>query len=90
MQRLHQEDLVGHVLEQEPWEVLSFPAIAEQDEAFLIDSPIGRRWFKRKLGDALHPERETLQTLAGIRERMGDYNFSSQYQQSPIPLGAPW
>ena len=27
MQRLHQEDLVGHVLEQEPWEVVSFPAI---------------------------------------------------------------
>ena len=25
--------------------------------------------------------------LAGIRERMGEYNFSSQYQQNPIPLG---
>jgi len=87
MQRLHQEDLVGHVLEQEPWEVLSFPAIAEQDETFVIESLIGKRWFKRKLGEALHPERETLQTLAKIRERMGDYNFSSQYQQRPIPLG---
>ena len=41
MQRLHQEDLVGHVLEQEPWEVVSFPAIAEQDETFLIESPLG-------------------------------------------------
>jgi hypothetical protein len=29
MQRLHEDDLVGHVLAQEPWEVLSFPAIAE-------------------------------------------------------------
>src|SRR6266403_743043 len=27
MQRLHEDDLVGHVLAQEPWEVLSFPAI---------------------------------------------------------------
>src|SRR5229473_6461572 len=26
MQRLHQDDLVGHVLEQENWDVLSFPA----------------------------------------------------------------
>ena len=26
MQRLHQNDLVGHVLEQEDWEVLSFPS----------------------------------------------------------------
>src|SRR5271167_4807676 len=32
MQRLHEDDLVGHVLAQEPWEVLSFPAIAETDE----------------------------------------------------------
>ena len=29
MQRLHEDDLVGHVLAQEPWEVLRFPAIAE-------------------------------------------------------------
>ena len=87
MQRLHQEDLVGHVLEQEPWEVLSFPAIAEQDETFVIESPLGRRYFTRKVGEALHPERESLVTLANIRQRMGDYNFSSQYQQSPIPLG---
>src|SRR5215470_2393185 len=29
MQRLHEDDLVGHVLAQEEWEVLRFPAIAE-------------------------------------------------------------
>ena len=29
MQRLHEDDLVGHVLTQEPWEVVRFPAIAE-------------------------------------------------------------
>jgi hypothetical protein len=32
MQRLHEDDLVGHLLTQEPWEVISFPAIAEEDE----------------------------------------------------------
>jgi hypothetical protein len=31
MQRLHKNDLVGHVLEQEACEVVSFPAIAEED-----------------------------------------------------------
>jgi predicted phage terminase large subunit-like protein len=87
MQRLHQEDLVGHVLEQEDWDVLSFPAIAEQDEEFAIESPLGRRCFQRKEGDVLHPERETRQTLASIRLRTGEYNFSSQYQQNPIPPG---
>ena len=37
MQRLHQDDLVGHVMDQEDWEVLSFPAIAEEDEVHLIE-----------------------------------------------------
>ena len=31
MQRLHQDDLVGHVLDKEDWEVLSIPAIAPED-----------------------------------------------------------
>jgi hypothetical protein len=61
MQRLHQDDLVGHVLEQEPWEVLSFPAIAEEDEEFLIEGPFRKRLFKREVGEALHPEREPLE-----------------------------
>jgi hypothetical protein len=30
-QRLHEDDLVGHVLAQEQWEILRFPAIAEAD-----------------------------------------------------------
>ena len=36
MQRLHEDDLVGHVLAQEQWEVLSLPAIAEADEEIEI------------------------------------------------------
>src|SRR5437879_6099002 len=38
MQRLHEDDLVGHVLGQEPWEVVSFPAIAEADEVHEIET----------------------------------------------------
>src|SRR5712671_76036 len=87
MQRLHQDDLVGHVIEQEDWELLSFPAIAEADEIYQIDSPLGRRLFKRDAGDILHPERESASTLAHIRQTIGEYNFSAQYQQNPTPLG---
>ena len=87
MQRLHQDDLVGHVLEQEDWEILSFPAIAETDEVHHIISPLGRRVFKREVGDVLHPERESAATLAHIREAIREYNFAAQYQQNPIPLG---
>jgi hypothetical protein len=39
MQRLHQDDLVGHVLNQEPLHVLPLPAIAEVVEVHLIDGP---------------------------------------------------
>jgi predicted phage terminase large subunit-like protein len=87
MQRLHLDDLVGHVLEQEPWEVLSLPAIAEQDESYRIETPAGIRTHRRLTGEALHPEREPLERLALQRRTMGEYHFSGQYQQSPVPFG---
>jgi predicted phage terminase large subunit-like protein len=88
MQRLHQDDLVGHVLERgEDWEILSFPAIAEEDECYIIETPIGTRTFRRKRGDVLDPGRESLHTLQGIKQLIGTYNFTSQYQQNPTPVG---
>ena len=87
MQRLHEDDLVGHVLKKEGWEVVSFPAIAEVDEVFEVDTPFGRRRFERKAGTALHPERESLETLERIRATIGEYNFAGQYQQRPAPAG---
>src|SRR4029077_4947790 len=87
MQRLHEDDLVGHVLAQEPWEVLSFPAIAEADEQHQIETIWGAQCYTRHLGEALHPAREPLTTLDRIRRTIGEYNFAGQYQQSPAPLG---
>src|SRR6267142_2126210 len=52
MQRLHEDDLVGHVLAQEPWEVLNFPAIAENDEVEEIETIWGPRCFRRQIGRA--------------------------------------
>jgi predicted phage terminase large subunit-like protein len=85
MQRLHEDDLVGHLLRQEGWELLSFPAIAEHGEEHLLDTPFGTRRFIRRAGEALHPARESLETLEQIRATIGDYNFASQYQQDPQP-----
>ena len=87
MQRLHEDDLVGHVLGLERWEVLSFPAIAEQDEEHRIETIWGPRSFRRRQGEALHPDREPLEVLHRIRRTIGEYNFASQCQQSPAPLG---
>jgi len=82
MQRLHQDDLVGHVLDLGSWEVLAFPAIAEEDESHLIEDAFGTRYFKRKAGEALQPSRESLESLKNTRRSMNDYNFFSQYQQN--------
>ena len=87
MQRLHEDDLVGHVLGLEPWKVIRFPAIAEEDESHVIETPYGTRLFQRRAGEALHPEREPLEILNHIREALGEYNFAGQYQQSPAPFG---
>ncbi len=88
MQRLHEDDLIGHVLGQEPWEVVSFPAIAG-NEMHEIDTIWGHKCFTRRDGEALHP-REPLLTLDHIRRTIGEYNFAGQYQQSPAPLGGVW
>ena len=55
MQRLHEDDLTGHVLESGGWKVLRFPAIAEEDETHVIRSLGKTRTFLRKAGEALPP-----------------------------------
>jgi hypothetical protein len=87
MQRLHEDDLVGHVLQRGKWRVLSFPAIAIEDETHTIRTPCGTRTVRRRVGEALHPEQESLEVLKTIRSTQGEYNFAGQYQQSPAPLG---
>jgi predicted phage terminase large subunit-like protein len=87
MQRLHEDDLVGHVMQQGGWHLLKFPAIAEEDEEYVIQTPYGQRTFGRRASEPLHVGREPLEVLGTIREIQGEYNFAGQYQQSPSPLG---
>ncbi len=86
MQRLHEDDLAGHLIAQGGWEVLSFPSIAEQEEIHLIEVPFGRRTFRRRPGEVLDPARESPEILAEIRRSVGEYVFQGQYQQNPMPL----
>jgi predicted phage terminase large subunit-like protein len=81
-QRLHTDDLIGHVLEQGGFTHLNIPAIAEQDERI----PLGQgQYHRRKPGDVLDPVREPRHVLEKIKAEMGTAEFSSQYQQEPIP-----
>ena len=75
------------MLAQEDWEIVRFPAIAEEDETFVVDTVWGPRRFTRRPGEALHPAREPPEMLEQIRRTIGEYNFAGQYQQAPSPLG---
>ena len=82
MQRLHPNDLVGYLLDKNPeeWQLLSIPAIAEEDYIYSVGS------FKkiRKKGDILHKAREDFNEIERIKKDMGSYVFAAQYQQKPI------
>ena len=85
MQRVHIDDLTGFLLSQsEEWEVLSLPAIAHCDENIPISAS---RAHRRKVGEALSPEREPRHVLDAIKLQIGSDAFSAQYQQEPAPPG---
>jgi predicted phage terminase large subunit-like protein len=82
MQRLHEYDLAGYLLEQGNWHHLDLPAIAVEDAVI----PVGpNKSFSRRRGDLLHPERESEAALARIKSEIGGLMFSAQYQQRPVP-----
>lgn len=76
--RWHNDDLAGRLLEQmaegtgDNWEVLTLPAIAEEDEEF------------RKSGEALWEQEFPLKRLNDTKRIVGPYVWNSLYQQKPI------
>ena len=83
MQRLHEDDLAGCLLEKGDWQHLKISAIAVQDERIQIGP---RRTVRRKTGTVIDARRETLGDLEKLKQSMGTLYFSAQYQQEPIPL----
>jgi predicted phage terminase large subunit-like protein len=82
-QRLHEDDLPGHLIEQGGWTHLDLPAIAVEDALI----PLGAgKVMHRRVGELLHPEREDHETLMRLRAESGSPMFSAQYQQRPVPL----
>jgi hypothetical protein len=87
MQRWRQDDLVGLLMEEderlreageqtEDWEIISLPAIAEEDEYY-------RGELVRKEGESLWPSKFPLNVLESIKQ-LSPYYWASQYQQNPI------
>jgi len=75
--RWHDDDLAGRLLKAtaeggDEWEVVRYPAIAEEVEDY------------REMGEALHPERYDAEALDRIRKAVGPRDWSALYQQNPV------
>jgi predicted phage terminase large subunit-like protein len=83
-QRLHEDDLTGHVLETETedWEHLKLQAVATE----AVDVQIGPgRVHTVEVGDLLLPTLLTRKFLDEQRRAVGSADFDAQYQQDPAP-----
>jgi len=83
MQRLHEDDLAGHLIRQGGWDHLDMPAIALEHQIIELGHNRSR---SRRIGDILHPERESREALEAIKAEVGSLLFSAQYQQRPVPV----
>lgn len=87
MQRLHEGDMIGHVLDCAPFELIAFAAIAQENEVHSIKTPFGTSLHSRLAGEALHTLREPLEVLEKQRRFLGTACFAAQYLQTPTPPG---
>lgn len=83
MQRLHEDDVAGHLLRKGSWEHLVIPTIAPVKT--IID--IGENTYKREQGEVLNSRLQTPEYLDEVKREIGEYGWAGQYQQSPSPLG---
>ena len=82
MQRLHEDDLAGFLLQRGGWHELRLSAIAPEDERVEVGSG---RYYQRRKGHALHPARQSLATLEKRRTE-NPIVFAAQFDQNPVPL----
>lgn len=82
MQRLHEDDLVGHVLSRDPgqWTHLCLPARYEPDHPHVYDMDV-----RTKKDELLWPERMPEAEVKRLETTMGSFTAAGQLQQRPAP-----
>jgi len=80
-QRLHENDLSGHLIEP-GWPALVLSAQAAKKEQYEM---AGGHIYVRKAGELLQPGRDSLDELLLIKQQVGGHRFAAQYQQDPLP-----
>ena len=81
-QRIHDEDLSGHILKHEDCRHLKLPAISPGDEVFQIGASKRVRY---KEGSILHKGRYSHESLEQLKKKLGATLFAAQYLQDPVP-----
>ena len=84
MQRGHENDWSGHVLDKGGWEHICIPMEFEPERA--AETFLGQRDPRTEPGEILHPERFTPEVLAD-EVRRGSFYYAGQFQQRPVPAG---
>jgi predicted phage terminase large subunit-like protein len=85
MQRVHADDLSGHVLEQGGYIHLKLPA--EYEPTTKCFTAIGWEDPRTDEGELLWPDRFSQESLDGIKRSLGSLGYAGQYQQAPTPSG---
>lgn len=83
MQRLHEKDLSGHILEQGGYEHLCLPAEYEPEGARV--TCIGWEDPRKNEGELLWPDRFGPAELAMLKRSLGSHAAAGQLQQRPVP-----
>jgi predicted phage terminase large subunit-like protein len=88
-QRLHQQDLTGHILELGDWTHLCLPTEYEPTRKSLTVFGNGRIWEDPRTneGDLLWEEKFPRVVLDTLKRGLGSMAYAAQYQQTPIPDG---
>ncbi len=83
MQRLHEDDVTGHLLEKGGWEHLCLPAVNDRRRVISLGN------FKKVFedGELLHPERLPKKVLTSLEHDLGSFDYAGQYLQAPVPKG---
>lgn len=107
-QRWHDDDLTGHqltlmreLLEQgaspdeiDYWDVITYPAIAEEEEWLYPDGriirspstePPPKARLLRRPGEALHPDRYDINALTRLKNTLPRDEWNALFQQNPVP-----
>lgn len=92
MQRLHEDDLTGHLLRKKEmkWTHLVIPMEYEGAPAFNALKDLGRndlRDPRTKDGQLFFPKRFDRLSVNSLKEDLGEYGIAGQLQQRPSPKG---